>query len=194
MVLAVVAWAGKASDAGRFRDEVKKLPMPPHPSVVARLERRADRPLKTQGQRGSDSDFLAVDTLTMPYENPYHALLFGSGVDVAPDGAVYMCTIHGDVWKVTGVDDDLRELTWRRFATGLYQPLGLKVVEGKVHVLGRDRITRLEDRNGDGHADLHATYFDGIATSAGGHDYVAGLEVDAAGRLYYADPRRFGSC
>jgi len=188
MVLAVVAWAGKVSDAGRFRDEVKRLPMPPHPSVVARLERRADRPLKTQGQRGSDSDFLAVDTLTMPYENPYHALLFGAGVDVAPDGAVYVCTIHGDVWKVTGVDDDLRELTWRRFATGLYQPLGLKVVEGKVHVLGRDRITRLEDRNGDGHADLHATYFDGIATSAGGHDYVAGLEVDAAGRLYYADP------
>ncbi len=187
-VVSFISWAGDAKDKEGFRKAIAKLSMPAHPSGVARLARRSDAPVVTRGQRGLDTDFLAVDTLAMPYDNPAKALLFGAGVDVGPDGAVYVCTIHGDVWRVTGVDDALRELKWLRFATGLYQPLGLKVVDGKVHVLGRDRITRLEDRNNDGHADLYATHFDGIGTSAGGHDYVAGLELDAAGHLYYADP------
>jgi len=144
--------------------------------------------LHTVGQRGSDTDFLAVDTLTMPYDNPWNALMFASGVDVTSDGVAYVSTIHGDVWQVSGVDDSLRDLTWKRFATGLFQPLGLKVRDGGVYVLGRDRITRLHDENGDGEADRYESFFDGIATSTGGHDYVTCLEKDTAGNLYYVDP------
>jgi hypothetical protein len=138
--------------------------------------------LTTRGQRGPDTDFLTVDTLTLPYDNPAKALLFASGIDFTPDGAGYVCTIHGDVWRVTGIDDSLRELKWQRYATGLFQPLGLKVRDGKVFVLGRDRITRLHDENGDGEADFYENFFDGIATSTGGHDYVTCLETDAAGQ------------
>ena len=144
--------------------------------------------LETSGQRGPDREFLAVDTLTLPYDNPWGALLFGSGVDVSPDGAVYFSTMHGDVWRVTGVDDTLRRLTWKRFATGLFQPLGLKVRDGGVFVLGRDRITRLVDHDGDGEADFYKSFYDGIATSTGGHDYVTCLETDREGNFYYVDP------
>lgn len=144
--------------------------------------------LTTRGQRGPDTDFLAVDTLTLPYDNPSKALLFAAGIDFTPDGAGYVCTIHGDVWRVTGIDDSLRELKWQRYATGLFQPLGLKVRDGKVFVLGRDRITCLHDENGDGEADFYENFFDGIATSTGGHDYVTCLEIDAAGNFYYVDP------
>ncbi|MFM8360793.1 MAG: DUF6797 domain-containing protein, partial [Verrucomicrobiota bacterium] len=144
--------------------------------------------LKTVGQRGADADFLAVDTLTLPYDNPWQALLFAAGVDFTPDGAGYLGTMHGDVWRVTGIDDALRELRWKRFATGLFQPLGLKVRDGEVFVLGRDRITRLRDLNGDGEADFYENFHDGIATSTGGHDYVTSLERDEAGRFYYIDP------
>ncbi len=145
--------------------------------------------LKTVGQVGGGDDFLAVDTLSLPYENPWHALFFAAGVDFAPDGAGYVCTIHGDVWRVTGVDAGLKDLRWRRFATGLSQPLGLKVRDGEVFVLGRDRITRLVDANRDGEADFQETFFDGIETSTGGHDYVTDLEKDDAGNLYYVDPK-----
>ena len=114
--------------------------------------------LKTVGQRGLDTDVLAVDTLTVPYDNPWKALMFFAGVDFTPDGAAYVCTIHGDVWRVTGIDDKLRELRWKRFATGLFQPLGLKVRDGQVFVLGRDQITRLHDLNGDGEADFYENF------------------------------------
>lgn len=145
--------------------------------------------LETAGQVAPDSAPLVIDTLTAPYGNPWKALLFLSGVDFTSDGAAYISSIHGDVWKVTGVDDKLNRLTWRRFATGLFQPLGLKVVKDKVFVLGRDRITRLHDENGDGEADYYESFCDLIETSSGGHEYVTSLETDAAGNLYYVDPR-----
>lgn len=145
--------------------------------------------LQTAGQRGLDTDFLAIDTLTVPYENPWRALMFLAGVDFTPDGAAYVCSIHGDVWRVTGIDDSLRELRWKRFATGLHQPLGLKVRDAKVFVLGRDQITRLHDENGDGEADFYENFCNLIKSSAGGHDYVTCLEQDNAGNFYYIDPR-----
>ncbi len=145
--------------------------------------------LETKGEVGLSTGPLAVDTLTVPYANPWKALMFLAGVDFTPDGAAFVCTIHGDVWRVTGVDKDLHKLTWKRFATGLYQPLGLKVVRGEVYVLGRDRITRLKDLNGDGEADFYENFCDLIQTSTGGHDYVTSLETDSSGNFYYVDPK-----
>ncbi|MFM1769509.1 MAG: hypothetical protein RJA22_2038 [Verrucomicrobiota bacterium] len=144
--------------------------------------------LTTRGQRGLDTDLLAVDTLTAPYDNPWKALLFMAGVDFTADGAAYVGTIHGDVWRVTGLDDSLQTLRWKRFATGLHQPLGLKVRDGKVFVLGRDQITRLHDRNNDGEADFYENFCNAIRTSKGSHDYVTCLEQDNAGNFYYIDP------
>jgi len=101
----------------------------------------------------------------------------------------YACTIHGEVWRVTGIDNELRHLKWKRFATGLFQPLGLKIRDGEVFVLGRDQITRLRDENGDGEADFYENFFNGIQTSSNGHDYVTSLEKDSFGNFYYVDPR-----
>src|SRR5262249_6382533 len=108
--------------------------------------------LETAGRVATGAGPLEIDTLTVPYDNPWNALMFLSGVDSAGDGTAFVCSIHGDVWKITGIDDKLQKLTWKRFATGLYQPLGLKVVNDQVYVLGRDQITRLHDENGDGEA------------------------------------------
>jgi hypothetical protein len=91
---------------------------------------------------------------------------------------------------VSGIDEKLRAVTWKRFATGLFQPLGLRVVNDRVHVLGRDQITVLHDDNGDGEADRYENFCNLIETSkSGGHDYVTCLETDAAGNFYYVDPR-----
>lgn len=140
------------------------------------------------GRVGFPSDGFAVDTITVPYTNPWKALMFCSGVDFFSDGSAAVCTIHGDVWRVSGLDDKLRAVTWKRLATGLFQPLGLRVVNDRVHVLGRDQITVLHDENGDGEADRYENFYNLIDTSTGGHDYVTCLERDAAGNFYYVDP------
>lgn len=52
--------------------------------------------------------------------------------------------------------------------------------------MGRDQITRLHDLNGDGEADFYECLHNDFATPTGGHDYICGLERDAAGNFYTA--------
>lgn len=151
-------------------------------------DRRAE-PIVTKGIRGEEPGPYAVDTLTLPFENPDRALFFVGGHDFLPDGRIAICTVHGDVWVVSGVDDQLSELRWQRFATGLFQPLGLKVWQGLIHVLGRDQITRLVDANGDDQADRYECFSNRLSTSIGGHDYTTGFEVDDDGRFFYLHAR-----
>src|SRR5205807_2058805 len=116
---------------------------------------------------------------------PYKALFFLTGIDTLPNGDLAVCTCHGDVWLVSGIDASLRRLTWKRFATGLYQPLGLKVVDGKIVVLERGQLTRLHDLDGDGEADCYENLTNDWHTGAGEHSYDTCLETDSQGRFYF---------
>lgn len=162
-----------------------------HPTIADLIKPAAPRwlpTLETVGERGQDDGPLVIDTLTVPYANPWHALMFLSGIDFDSSGAAYACTIHGDVWRVTGIDDTVKKLHWKRFATGIYQALGLKVVNDQIYVLGRDQITRLHDENGDGEADFYEDFCNLIHTFPETHHYVTSLEADAAGNFYFVDP------
>lgn len=186
----ILLWSGERADLPKFHAAIKAGGAVEDLEALAKPGPAHWLPeLTTVGQRGLDTDILAVDTLTVPYDNPWKALMFFAGVDFTPDGAAYVCSIHGDVWKVTGIDDKLGQLHWKRFATGLFQALGLKVRDGEVFVLGRDQITRLRDLNGDGEADSYENFCNLVQTSTGGHDYVTSLEKDNAGNFYYVDPR-----
>lgn len=178
-----------AKDLSKFAALVKNSAAADDLTALARPATPRWTPLTTRGQRGFGNDAYVIDTLTVPYDNPWKALFFTAGVDFLPNGDAAVCTIHGDVWLVSGVDDTLQKLTWRRFATGLFQPLGLRVRNGKIHVLGRDQISVLHDENNDGEADFYENFCNQIQTSTGGHDYATSLDTDAKGNFYYIDPR-----
>ncbi|MCA9096318.1 MAG: hypothetical protein KDA68_22720, partial [Planctomycetaceae bacterium] len=127
-----------------------------------------------------------IDTIQLPFRNPWNALLFVSGHDFfSTPGQGAICTMHGDVWLFDGVDRDLKNVTWRRYATGLFQPLGLKIVDDLIYVTCRDQIVRLHDLNRDGEADYYECFFDGLKTSPAGHDFVTCLETDSRGNLLF---------
>ncbi|MEW4564841.1 ThuA domain-containing protein [Bremerella sp. JC770] len=138
----------------------------------------------TTGQLGEEPGPYALDTITIPFDNPYRALMFVGGHDFFANGDLAVCTVHGDVWRVSGVDQSLESLHWKRMATGLFQPLGLRIVDDIVHVLGRDQITKLHDTNQDGEADYYENFCNLYQTSPGGHDYVTCLETDPDGNFY----------
>ncbi|HSV16324.1 MAG TPA: family 16 glycoside hydrolase [Tepidisphaeraceae bacterium] len=144
-------------------------------------------PIVTQGALGSGDGPYVVDTITSPENNPYDAWMRLGGFDFFPDGhRAAVCTWNGDVWIVSGIDDSLQHLTWQRFATGLFQSLGLKIVNNEIYVLGRDQITRLHDLNGDGEADFYENFNNDCQVSPGFHEFAHDLQVDSQGNFYYA--------
>lgn len=131
------------------------------------------------GERVPGSPYV-VDTFTLPFDNPWKTLFFLGGHDFFANGDIAVCTMTGDVWRVS-VGEKLR---WKRVAAGLHQPLGLLIIDEKVCVIGRDQITRLHDLNGDGEADFYECLTNDFETPTGGHDYMCGLERDATGNFY----------
>jgi putative heme-binding domain-containing protein len=128
----------------------------------------------------------AVDTIGLPFDNPWKALLFCGGHAFLPDGSALVCTMQGDVWRVSEFAYPSRSARWRRFASGLHFPLGIVADKDGVFVLGRDQITRLHDLNHDGEADFYECFSNAYETSPAGHDFICGLERDAAGNFYTA--------
>ncbi|REK19484.1 MAG: heme-binding domain-containing protein [Planctomycetota bacterium] len=131
----------------------------------------------------------AIDTIELPFDNPWKALLFCGGHDFLSDGSAVIGTMQGDVWRVEGLDgpmDQPGQARWRRIAAGLHHLLGVVVVDDVIHVLGRDQITRLHDRNDDGEIDFYECFSRAYDTSTAGHDFICGLQRDEQGRFYTA--------
>ena len=64
-----------------------------------------------------------------------------------------VCTWDGDVWVVSGIDEKLENLTWKRIAAGGHETLGLTIVDDMIYTVADDQITRYHDLNGDGEID-----------------------------------------
>jgi len=116
--------------------------------------------------------------------------VYGSGHDFLPDGSALLCTMQGDVWRATGLDEGLQNVSWQRIASGLFQPLGIVVHDDQIFVMGRDQLTRLHDLNGDGESDYYECFSRSLETSASGHDFTCDLWRDAEGRFYTASGKQ----
>jgi len=139
--------------------------------------------LETKGTLGTGGEYV-IDSIPLPFKNPWNALMFVGGHDFLADGSAMLCTMQGDVWHVTGLDATLEHVRWKRFATGLHHPLGLVVANEQVHVLGRNQITRLHDLNHDDEADFYECFSQAYLTSTAGHDFICGLERDGQGSFF----------
>ncbi len=127
-----------------------------------------------------------VDTITMPYDNPYKSWMRTGGFDFFSDGtSAAVCTWSGDVWIVRGIDDKLENVEWSRFASGIHDGLGLKIVDDTIYVHGRDGITRLHDLNKDGQADHYECFNNDILTTFGFHEFAYELHTDKEGNFYF---------
>lgn len=166
---------------------VANKPIDPPRNLTEGTPGRYPEIVTTKGIRGEDKGPFAIDTLTLPDKNPWHSWLKVGGFDFFSDGKrAALCTWAGDVWTVTGIDSSLSKLRWRRFATGLFQPLGLKIVDDKIYALGRDQITRLHDTNNDGEADFYECFNNDVCVTANFHEFCFGLETDPAGNFYFS--------
>ena len=152
--------------------------------------------LETKIKYGAQQPY-AIDTIELPRDNPWKALIFGGDHCFLPDGSALVATMQGDVWHVSGLGLGVGEskqpkpneegkAVWRRFAAGLHHALGIVASADGIFVLGRDQITRLHDLNRDGEADYYECFSNAYVTSPAGHDYICGLHRDEHGYFFFA--------
>ena len=141
--------------------------------------------------RADDDAAYVVDVLTLPQENPWNSRMRPTGIDFLEDGdQAVVSTIDGEVFKLEGLTKPEGEITWRRIATGLFQPLGIKYHEGAIYVGCRDQIVILKDLNGDEETDFYESFNSDHQVTEHFHEFAMGLQADDAGNFYYAKSGR----
>lgn len=180
-------WGGSEVHLGDIPGILNKLEGPIDLTPLTRQggKARFTETVTTQGKRGDDKGAYTVDSITPPFKNPYKSWMRFGGFDFFSDGHAAISTWSGDVWVVSGIDDKLEKLTWKRYAAGLFHALGLKIVDDKVYVLGRDQITRLHDLNGDGEADVYECFNNDAMITTNFHEFTFDLHTDPDGNFYF---------
>ena len=154
-------------------------------------ERQFTQVLKSPILPGKEEDPYAVDVLVLPRPNPWNSRIRLTGIDYLEGGEVaVVSTIDGEVWKVEGITQSSGETSWTRIATGLFQPLGVKVREGAIYVSCRNQIAVLRDLNGDGETDFYESFNNDHQVTEHFHEFAMGLQTDAEGNFYYAKSGR----
>jgi len=180
-------WRGPAASLGKY---AAALEASAAPADLAPLTKggpaRWKEKLETEYKPGADRGGFAVDVLSVPMNNPWKSWMRLGGFDFFADGRRgAACTWMGDVWLIGGLGQKAGKLSWQRIASGLFQPLGLKIVDDTIYVLGRDQITILRDLNGDGEADHYENFNNDAECTEHFHEFAMDLQTDAKGNFYY---------
>jgi hypothetical protein len=107
-----------------------------------------------------------------------------TGMDFLPDGDLAVCTWLGDVYFVQKPTGAPAAATYRRFARGLCEPGGLKVIEGDIYIVQKQELTRLRDTDGDGEADLFECISQDWGHTGNYHDFSFGPTLDRDGNFH----------
>lgn len=144
---------------------------------------------EVEAQLDSSKKAWLVDQVPLPpalKDSPYRSKVRMSDIDFFSDGnRGLLSTWDGDIWMVSGLKN-LNKLTWKRYATGFFEPLGLKIVNDVPHIAGRDGIYKTYDLNNDGEADKFEVFNNDVYLSNNFHEFQFGLETDKEGNFYFA--------
>lgn len=133
------------------------------------------------GTAEREREYYRVVSLPMPQGAVIEA---GAFVRLA-DGRIAVGTRRGDIYLVSGVDQEKPDPEYQLFATGLDEIFGLAQKDGELYVTQSCELTRVLDSDGDGRADR----FDAVSAAWGYenyHEYAFGSKFDAEGNLFVA--------
>ena len=193
--LRVLIWSGKRGEVADFSKAVAAVKAENEAPNLMKLteggKAKWTKTVETKIQSGLATGPYATDTFILPNENPWKSWMRLGGFDFFKDNRrAAVCTWQGDVWIVEGLDLPKGKLTWRRIAAGMFQPLGLKIVDETIYVCCRDQITRLHDTNDDGEIDFYENFNNDHQVTEHFHEFAMDLQTDDEGNFYFAKAAR----
>lgn len=128
---------------------------------------------------------LVLDRIATPDENPWKRRVRAADLAFLTDDRAAVVTYDGDVWLVDGLADaKLANLTWRRFASGLHEPLAIVAPRGVIQVATKNGLVRLYDRDGDGEADWFENFSDAMIQSQTTRSFPLDMAMGPDGSTY----------
>jgi azurin len=123
-----------------------------------------------------ESEYYKIVTVPIPKD----VILEVGGLSLTNDDKLGVSTRRGEVWLI---DKPYSQTpTYKRYAHGLHEPLGLAYKNNGFYLSQRGELTRLEDRNKDGVADLYKTVYS-WPLSGNYHEYSYGPKFMANGDM-----------
>jgi len=128
------------------------------------------------GDRRPLEDVHPAFTLTQARPNEFHPRV--GGIAFLPNRDMLICTWDADgaVYQVKNWDKAQSQMSVKRIAAGLAEPLGIKVVDGRTYVLQKQELTELIDHDKDGITDEYRCVANGWGVTSNFHEFAFGLE------------------
>ncbi len=120
---------------------------------------------------------------------PEGIVLEVGGMVTLPNSDIAVATRRGDVYIIE--NPTATKPSYRKFASGLHEVLGLAYKNGSLYCAQRGELTKLVDTNGDGKADRYETVY-AWPLSGHYHEYSFGPKVGADGAFYVTGNVGFG--
>jgi cytochrome c2 len=174
-----------SSEVGVPNDALKK-PFPTGGGAHAPLWPET---VTTAGKLSTSKEAFVVDEIEIPSSNPWKRNVRLADLAFLNDqGDAVAVAFDGDVWHVSGMKGDLEKLTWKRFASGLHEPMSIVVrksgAESEIFVYDRDGIWKLRDTNGDGEADAYEMFCNLFSQTAETREFPNSMKLGPDGSLY----------
>ncbi len=142
--------------------------------------------ISTSMKTSQNSNAYVVDDVELPLENPWRRNVRASDVQFLADGTGVVVTLDGDVWIVRGLADGKGEARWKRFASGLHEPLTLAIRDEQIYTFDRNGIWRLRDTDGDDEADRHELFSNAFAQTADTREFPSTIRLGPNGEFVIA--------
>ncbi len=142
--------------------------------------------LTTRATLSTSREAYIVDNIALPNDNPWKRNVRLADIAFFHNGRAAAVTFDGDVWIIEGLDGDLTAVRWRRFASGLHEPLGLAIRDEQIYVFDRNGIWRLRDTKGRGEADVDELFSNAFAQTAETREFATGIKPAPDGSFVIA--------
>lgn len=168
-----VEWTVAMKDAGVSPLSKPAAALEPEKPSVTRWTQE----VVTKAVLSPSKDAYVVDEIPLPLENPWRRNVRMADVAFFKDGTAAGVTVDGDVWLIRGLGEKLGDVHWKRFASGLHEPMSIVIRDEQIYVFDRNGIWRLRDTNGDGEADVHELFCNAFPQSAESREFPMSMKL-----------------
>jgi cytochrome c551/c552 len=130
-----------------------------------------------QAESPKEDDFFKI----MKVPAPEGTILEVGGLCTLPNGTLAVTTRRGDIFMVENPTG--QHPYFRKFASGLHEVLGAAWKDGALYVVQRGELTKLQDTNMDGKADVFETIY-AWPLSGNYHEYSFGPKLAPDGSFF----------